>query len=335
MSADGVEIAGNLRLDDGFRASEGVDLSYARVGGQLTIVRAHLSAPSGNALMAQGMRVAGLFLFRDVEVAAGNVVLTGASAGGLADDTKSWPEDGRLMIDGFTYGNFVYTDASAKRRLRWLAKHSSNEFQPQPWQHLAEVLGRMGHRLDRGQVLMDMERRIRAQQRRDMESASGPAAWNRLRAGAHWTWEQVLRFLVGYGYRPWRAFYWSLPIMLLTALAADRVWHAGDFAPNSAPVLISADWQALARGDEVPNPAARWAADDGAGRDYETFKPALYAFDLVVPLINLGQKDAWAPSTSRGPWGRAFHWAMPAIEVLGWILTALGAAAVTGVIRRD
>jgi len=55
----------------------------------------------------------------------------------------------------------------------------------------------------------------------------------------------------------------------------------------------------------------------------------------VIPIINLGQEDAWAPSTSRGPWGRGFHWAIPIIEVLGWVITALGAAAVTGVIRND
>jgi len=161
-------------------------------------------------------------------VEKGSVRLTGMDVAGLSDDLKSWPEGDQLMMDGFTYGRFVYGDTSASVRLDWLDKHSSNAFQPQPYQHLAKVMGDMGHRHDRGRVLMAMERKMRVQQRKDMwkgASRISPSLrppWNVLRTSMHLFWDRVLRFLVGYGYRPWWAIYWALPIVVATALLAQK-----------------------------------------------------------------------------------------------------------------
>ncbi len=102
------------------------------------------------------------------------------------------------------------------------------------------------------------------------------------------------------------------------------------FAPNSPVVLISEEWETVAT---LPNPAAEWEA--GPGRDYETYNSLAYAFDTVIPLIDLGQESAWSPSTSRGPFGWIAWWAKWILKVAGWIITALGAAALTGIIRRD
>ncbi len=99
------------------------------------------------------------------------------------------------------------------------------------------------------------------------------------------------------------------------------------------------------RTPRIANPAKVWSdkymlAPDGtptltAGRDYETFNAVAYAVDLVVPIVSLGQEAAWAPSTTRGPWGWWLWGARWWLVALGWIVTAIGAAAVTGVIRRD
>ncbi|MCV2865600.1 hypothetical protein OE647_12780 [Defluviimonas sp. WL0075] len=56
---------------------------------------------------------------------------------------------------------------------------------------------------------------------------------------------------------------------------------------------------------------------------------------MVVPILTLGQTTAWAPSTNRGAWGRVLWWARWVLSSAGWIVTALGAAAITGIIRRD
>lgn len=350
MTAHGVNVTGNVWLNDGFQAHGPVDLSGATIGGQLSCVRGTFSNEHGDAFAAQNARVSEIFLWRDVTVDKGSVRVTGMDVAALTDDDKSWPAGGRLMMDGFTYGRFVYGDTSAGVRLAWLEKHSSNEFQPQPYQQLAKVMGDMGHRYDRSRVLMTMERKMRAQQRKDMWKGGSRIwapfrpSWNAARTGFHAFWDRVLRFLVGYGYRPWWALFWAIPIVVATTFLAQKVWDSGDFAPNAAPVLMSAAWQDLATDPNVENPAAFWAcsppADSSdcttrAGRDFETFKAPLYALDLFVPLVNLGQDDAWAPSTSRGIWGKIAHNLIWLIKTIGWVMTAMVAGAVAGVIRND
>ena len=157
--------------------------------------------------------------------------------------------------------------------------------------------------------------------------------------------DRVFGLVVGYGHKPERSFYMLLALVFVGWFLADQAWEDGDFAPTAGPVLMSESWQSLATDPATQNPAKVWSdkymADaDGsliltAGRDYETFNAVSYAVDLVVPLISLGQEAAWAPSTTRGPWGWWLWWARWWLIALGWIVTAIGAAAVTGVIRRD
>ncbi|MGB5870131.1 MAG: hypothetical protein WBH04_08010, partial [Albidovulum sp.] len=59
------------------------------------------------------------------------------------------------------------------------------------------------------------------------------------------------------------------------------------------------------------------------------------AADIAGPVLALGQSAAWAPSPTRGPWGWHLWWARWVLSSLGWIVTALGAAAITGIIRRE
>ncbi len=143
------------------------------------------------------------------------------------------------------------------------------------------------------------------------------------------------RLLVGYGYRPFRVL-WVLAFLWITASAlAHLAWDAGDFAPNSDVILSTQAWQALAEDPLVQNPAKEWSDTNGKGRDYETFSALAYGFDVVVPIVTIGQEAAWAPSTTRGPWGSRLWWARWFLSVLGWIVTAVGAAAITGIIRRE
>jgi len=157
--------------------------------------------------------------------------------------------------------------------------------------------------------------------------------------------DKIFGFVVGYGHRPERSFYVLVVLIFVGWFLADRAWEAGDFAPSAGPVLMSEGWQTLATDERIANPAQVWSdkfmlAPSGEtiltpGRDYETFHAVSYAVDLVVPLVSLGQEASWAPSTTRGPWGQVLWWVRWWLIALGWIVTAIGAAAVTGVIRRD
>lgn len=157
--------------------------------------------------------------------------------------------------------------------------------------------------------------------------------------------DRIFGLVVGYGHKPERSFYMLVILIAVGWFLADRAWKDGDFAPTIGPVLMSQGWQSLATDVRITNPAQVWSdkfmlSPDGVpilteGRDYETFHPVAYAVDVVVPIISLGQEASWAPSTTRGPWGWWLWWVRWFLTALGWIVTAIGAAAVTGVIRRD
>ncbi len=104
--------------------------------------------------------------------------------------------------------------------------------------------------------------------------------------------------------------------------------------PNSDIILTSENWLTFAK-DRSGNAAAEWSANTETGRDYQTFYSGTYAADVFIPLIDFGQESAWSPSTERGWWGVWLYWLSWIIKTLGWIITALGAAAVTGIIRNE
>ncbi len=142
------------------------------------------------------------------------------------------------------------------------------------------------------------------------------------------------RLVAGYGYKPLRSLAWIAGLVTVMMIAAQLTWKAGDFAPNSAVVLTSQDWKAIADGPSE-NPAADWTDALAPGKDYETFYAFAYALDVVVPVLDLGQTDAWAPSPARGEWGKWMFYLQKIFIVLGWVVTAIAAAAISGMIRRD
>jgi len=72
----------------------------------------------------------------------------------------------------------------------------------------------------------------------------------------------------------------------------------------------------------------------GADKDYETFSAPGYGFDLFIPLVALGQEAAWAPSYERGWWGAVGFYLRWPIQVLGWVIAAVTAATLAGVVGR-
>ncbi len=68
--------------------------------------------------------------------------------------------------------------------------------------------------------------------------------------------------------------------------------------------------------------------------DWEGFHALAWGADLVIPVVELGQTRAWGPSAARGPWSEVLFWARWPLIVLGWLVSALAAAAATGIIQR-
>ena len=106
-------------------------------------------------------------------------------------------------------------------------------------------------------------------------------------------WGYAQDWTVAYGYRPGRAALWMAVLWAASAIAFSRADH-----PPLKP-------------GEHPN-----------------WNPSLFALDLLLPVINLGQDSYWQ---LRGGW----QWLAAALILLGWILATTVAAGATRLLRRS
>lgn len=290
------------------------------------------------------------FYFADITDCAGNVKLTNLSATTFCDCGTNLAASDRhrntpkLDLDGFTYSR-IQGATDAKTRLIWLEQGESltpteREFFPQPYKQLAKVLYEMGHEEEATQIRVTLAQKLT----RNSRSAR---IWF---TGTEWKFFKVLLLLptirlghvlhrfVGYGFRPGRSLIALVLLWIFAIVLAHFAWEEGSFAPNSAVALQSDSWATYSADHSYPphpNPAKDWSLTSTIGRDWESFNRYAYAADIVVPIIDFGQTDAWAPSTTRGPAGVILWWARWVFTLFGWIVTALGAAALTGIIRRE
>ncbi len=347
LTLQAAEITGDVFFRDHgmspFQAKGEVRLSGARIGGQLDCASAEFSNPGGRALSGQRMEVAAEFFWQKVTVHEGSLHLPSARVGDLVDDLASWPPQGRTYLDGFTYDRITRdapTDAAT--RLLWLkrcARSAEGRFLPQPYGQCAKVLYAMGHEAEARRIL-EAQARLKGRARRAAARSRG--RWGRGLALLDGIWDTAARAVVGYGYAPFRALAWVAGLILLAATLAAFSWSEGSFAPNNDLVAASDGWAAMLAQDCLPdpapgclqNPAAAWNGPAGAGVDWETFHPLAWGADLVIPFVDLGQTAAWQPSPARGAWGHALWWARWPLIYAGWIVTALAAAAATGIIQR-
>ncbi|GAX50692.1 oxidoreductase [Streptomyces olivochromogenes] len=105
-------------------------------------------------------------------------------------------------------------------------------------------------------------------------------------------WGYAQDWTVAYGYRPGRAALWMAVLWAMSSIAFSHATHT--------PV----------NGGHPP-----WNA-------------ALFALDLLLPVIDLGQVDVWQ---LRGAW----QWLAAVVILLGWILATTVAAGATRLLRRS
>ncbi|MCB1391453.1 MAG: hypothetical protein KDK12_20285 [Rhodobacteraceae bacterium] len=361
LNAQGLDLGQDMFLDD-VTATGTVDVNGARIGGQLSCEGATLNGAGKRALNGQRMRVGHGFFFRAVKGVTGDVYLPSASVGDLVDDAQAWAGiKGQVQLDGFTYERIsAAAPTDAKTRLDWLAKCANyrGTTYPQPYTQLAKVLAAMGHgraaRLvlhKRGQVMAMQERaealeqlaRLRKDAGQDAEDrpqservvaqrARASIGRLRIRMAGTRAWTLFLDRLIGYGYRPEFAAGWALGTLALATLVYGFAYANGGMAPNSAVVMISASWaEAMAQSPGAP--ALTWVAMP-EGQHYETFAALPYALDVVLPIVDLGQQSAWAPTTQTilGTIAWAAIWFF---TLFGWMLSALLVAALTGLIQKN
>lgn len=347
LFAQGAQIKGNLFLRR-LTATRTVELNGAQIGGQLACEGASLNGGGGDALNAQQAKVGGGLFFRKLVAVKGRVNLVSAHVGDLADEGTAWAMcRGSLLLNGFTYDRISGNAAPKTFALRkdWLARGSTiaTEFYPQPYTQFAKVLAASGDAGEARKVLFERDRRLfQAAEQRDRlaygDAMDATGQDVRADAGRIWLrwqgrqlWDIVTRYVVGYGHLPERALYASIAAILLGLVVFRLAWALGIMVPNSAVIMTSADWLAAVAADPVTSTHV-WV-NSAAAAHYETFYSFIYALDVFVPLVSLGQESTWAATTVTSA-GIATRWFTVAFQAAGWVITSLGIAAITGVMQQ-
>jgi hypothetical protein len=329
LVADRMTVEGDVFLDRGFHATGAVRLVGARVGGRLSCTGARLENSNGNALNADEMTVEGSVFLDQKFYAIGTVRLARARIqgalvctearfenpngialnleharlGGIEDDEGSWPQRGRLRIDGLEYEGFAgdRTPTDARRRLEWLRRQLP-DFRPQPYDQLARVFRRMGREADAVEVLIAKQE--------DLIRHGKLSWWGRLT-------RRILGVTIGHGYRSGRALLWSLAFVIAGALIFGWANARGLMAPSSPEILTDPLYRA---GGTIPP-------------DYPRFEALFYSLDAFLPIVDLHQESFWLPDAGK-PFGalvRVYLWIHIAA---GWFLSTLFVSGVTGLVRR-
>ena len=341
LNADGIEIGGSVFLmgkRDGDKVTPFSCKGTARfisaiIGDSFMVLDAFFD--SGDQKYALSLALADIrrqLTMKKFVHFSGRLNLSGASTYSLNDDPMEPRAPRQLILNGFEYVHFsAKAPMEVATRIDWLARQKPEEygqdFWLQPYSQLARVLAATGHEGDARRVRIEKEKR---QGEVSVRLARREGRW--LAFALSWFGDRFMRYVIGYGYRPHLCLIWMAVILTATAVFFHEAYEAGDMTPAAAPVLVSAAWQEAARDHEI-HTAQAWSS--GAGKDYETFHPVAYAFDLFVPLVDLGQQSSWGPSTERGRLGRIGWWLRWVLEIVGWVVTAMAAAAITGLVRRD
>jgi hypothetical protein len=353
--ANRTHIEGAVLLGTGFDAQGEVAFSGATLGG-LTCHGAKISNPNRFALNAQGVTIRGPTVLRAGFSAAGGVIFASATldrdlviidlinaertivdlrsvkvGGAFTDDAQSWPTEGNLLLDGFSYER-IGADAplDARSRVEWLHRQTRRKFLPQPYEQLASVLLKMGHESAAKEVMVQKNRDHGEYIARSFRQKNFLQNTSRF-ITQEWWWYNVFGKWIGYGYRPGRAFLASLAFILIGTV----LFHLG-YTHN---VIVPTDDRAYHKyaGGQI-------VRSKGFVKEYPKFSAFMYSLESFVPLVKFDQSGHWAPNAKSGRRLLSLGWWKPREGSLlrgylylhiiaGWVLTTLWVGAITGLVK--
>jgi hypothetical protein len=234
------------------------------------------------------------------KILAGGLNLHRAQVGVWCDEKRTWPT--RLELEGFVYGSIDAPDATVKDRLEsWLPR---NSYLPQPYEQLAGVYQREGNEQDARTVAIGNQRARRAASAQRWVPSAEDRRWSSRYLMYLWSvmlraWSAVLRWTIGYGYRP------ALALVPLTLL-----------------ILVgSVLFQLVSHHPHLLHPAK-------TGAEQPSFNALRYTVDLLLPVANFKQRDSFVT----GGWAA---WASFGFIFAGWLLAAIVVTGLAGVFKRD
>ena len=287
-----------------FYSDGAVELVATHVAGVFSISSGKFAgkASERHGLFANLLQVNGAFGWQKVDLENGATLdLTDASVIALGDDQRSWPQPGKLLIDGFTYKSFGSVK-DPPSRLRWVALQP--EFHPQPYRQLAKVLRANGDDAGAVSVLI----------------AEQDARFQNLHLIRR-IWAAFLKTTVGYGHEPLLTIIWAAIVVLFGWLMVTIGERAGVMRltwPETSPPPVgepTAQLYPLLYSLDVFLPFVNlhqehyWWPDAGARGE-----STIFGYRLNV----------------RGSLVLYYLWLQ---IIAGWLLSAIFIAGVTGLIR--
>jgi hypothetical protein len=321
IDARGARISEGMDFD-GATVTGTLDLTNANIGGQISAFNATFEAArKAAAIMAWGATIGQIFQRDFLRVTVGGKIdLSGADVGLLVDSPDLWglrreqwgfkPTVQRdrpsWQLEGLTYRRL---DESAwpptlktrvKLRIRWL--DGNDTASPSIYQELAGEYRRVGHPGAARRVLIAGNDRLNRPE-------PGDSRLRRLgKSLRRWGFGRT----VGYGYQAGRAL---IGVLLVAAVLA---------------VLVSSHEDVMVATYQNKPITANQTCSQGA----PCFEPAVYALDVVLPIVSLGQQKDWKPDPSDGGWGVALKWLVYVATAAGWVFATLVVAAFSGVLKR-
>jgi hypothetical protein len=326
----------SVLLRNGFRAEGKVDLLNAVLGGNLECSRGQFkNAPEwainatsahiqDNVLLDDYFEAEGQVCFQNSEIGqilqvinavwgkSASFDLRSAKVKTLLNDRTGWPRQDRLLLHGFTY-DLLHAEAglNARTQIDWIQRQARDQFFSQPYEQAAAVLRNMGLQ----------EEAIKVMIAKNEDHGRYPHGFEEV------IWYKVFGPFMGYGYRPWRAFYCSLLVVAIGYLIF-KIAFLGE-------VMIPADESAY-------EATSGWTHQ--LRKTYPKFNALIYSLETFVPLVTLGMQAHWTPNANaRGKFhlgkarfpvhGGVFRCYLWLHVLAGWVLTTLWVGGFTGLIK--
>ena len=214
----------------------------------------------------------------------------------------------------------------AKSRIEWLRLNGGEEFSPQPYEQLAEVLKRSGHEKDATEVLI-----AKNEDRAELSKTQ-------------WWWYKFFGPMIGYGYKPFDVI-WKGPMgirflgsILFWIILGGLLFWWGYYGENRIMSPSKTDVYAKSAEDVAKTNAK-------VHNEYPTFQFIIYSIDAFLPVVDLHQSKYWLPNANKGKvfcktrwftirWGGILLFYLWWHIAVGWILSTLFVVGLTGLVPK-
>jgi hypothetical protein len=280
-----------------FQTNGDIILNGSSIGGALNFRHATFIEGSRNGVELRNAVVGGPFIWRDVIVnRTTRLRLSHTKVGQLFDKPESWPRKNRLSINGLVYDDIRGAPIDSNKRKKWLMSRIDWLGRQPRSEFSLQPFRQLADALRRTGY-EDNARTVLINMYDVRRKRGGLSVWGRF-------WSVLLKWTIGYGYRSHRAFIWALAFVLVGSVVF--------YEANQNHLIIPAK------------------ADSSITR----FNPFAYSLDTFLPIINLRQRESWIPNgqDSNGFMVQVYLWIH---IIVGWILTTLGVAGFTGLVKKE